>query len=119
MLLRPEYGGSLKDPVVYPYHGLLVKLRALAQLRLLSKVVQLKHIGAALRSSGHNFRGVDFRKALAVEIIPKAPDNPFLNLEFGPFSHIPQGYGADRQFGFQGGVHLPLVDWKGHGACRS
>jgi len=65
MLLCPEHRRRLKHPVIYTHHGLFVKLRALSQLCLLIKILQLKYVGASLSSSRHDFWGAYLRKALA------------------------------------------------------
>ena len=104
MLLRPEHRRCLKHPVIDPHHGLLVKLGALPQLRLLAEIVQLEHIGSALRPPRHDLGGVDLCKSLAEQILPKAPDDALLNLEFRPLADIAQGNGPQGQLCLQGGV---------------
>ena len=42
MLFRPKYRSRLKHPVKDAYHGLLIKLRALGQLRLFAEIFKFE-----------------------------------------------------------------------------
>ena len=118
MLLRPEHRSRLKHPVVDAHHGLFIKLRALAQLRLLAEVIQLKDIGTALRAPGHDLGGANLREALAQQVVPKASDDALLNLEFCPFPQVAQGDGAQGQLGLQGCVQFPFAHRNGERSRR-
>ena len=118
VLLRPEHRSGLKHPVEYPHHGLLVKLRALTQLRLLAEVIQLKNVGTALRAPGYDLGGADLREVLAQQIVPKASDDTLLNLEFCTLPQVAQGDGAQGQLGLQGCVQLPFAHRNGERGRR-
>ena len=109
MLLRPEYGSHLKNPVINAYHGLFIKLRALAKLRLFVEIIKAEYIGTALRSPGHYLGCVNLRKSLAVKEIPKASYEPFLYPELRPFPHVPQRHRAHGQPCLQRSMHFILV----------
>ena len=88
MLFRAEYRAGFKNPVKNPYHHLLIKLRALFQNRRLMKIGQFENIRSPFSASGAQLGGMDLCKSLAVQKIPKAPDNSFLDPETGQLTDI-------------------------------
>lgn len=81
VLLRPEDRCNLIDTLKHADHHLLVKLRALRQIRLLAEIRQGKDIGAALGSCRYELRRVDLREVLSVQKFPKRLADLCLDLE--------------------------------------
>ena len=97
VLFRTKDRSHFKNPVIYAYHGLFIKLGTLAQLCLLIKIVQFKYIGAAFCSAGYNLWCTDFRKILGMEKVPKPSYNAFLKAELSPFHGISKGNRTQSQ----------------------
>ncbi len=114
MLLRTEYRCHFKYTVKYPYHHLLIKLRALCEHGMAVKIFQTEQIGSALRASGSNFRRVNLRKTAAAQILAKSPRNALLNAELGALFYIAQRQRPEIQLRLQRSIHLPFVDCYRH-----
>ena len=82
MLLRPEYGTDLINPIHARSHQhLFVELRALVQEGLLLKVADGKEISPSLCGCGHDLGGEDLNYPLSMEIVPEAEKDCTLDLE--------------------------------------
>ena len=114
MLFRPENRSCFKHPVENANHHLFVKLRALCQHRRMMKIVQTENVRSALCSAGSDLRRMDFRKVLAVQEIPERTGDGLLDPEFCPLPQVSKGNRPGIEQSFQGSVHFPLADWKGH-----
>ena len=119
VLLRAEHRTDFKHALVNRHHRLLVKLRALRQIRAAAEVFHAEQVCAALRVLGDDLRGMDFRKALFLQRLAETADNALLNLEHRALAEVAQRHKAQRQIRVERQVHLVFADRHGHGLRRA
>ena len=119
VLLCPEDGSDLKDPLIDAYHHLLIKLGRLPQKGLAGKVLQTEDVAAALGAGVDDLGGVDLGKALPLQIFPEGPAQSGLNLEHRPLFQVPQDHRPQTQLGVQIEGQLPLIHRHRHGLRRA
>ena len=115
MLLRPEDGTDLKDPLEGAHHSLLIELGGLGEKCLAPEVVQPEDVAAPLGPGVDDLGGVDLGEALGGEVLPEGPADPLLHLEDGAGAQAAQHQGPQGQLRVQVQPQPPLGDGHRHG----
>ena len=119
VLLRAEHRADFKHALVNRHHRLLVKLRALGQIRAAAEIFHAEQVRAALRVLRDDLRGMDLRESLFLQRLAETADNAFLNLKHRALAEVAQRHKAQRQIRIQRQVHLVFADRHRHGFRRA